>query len=119
MFPTQSRRQAIKSVPHAARVQTVGCRELDRSIAFADQHGEDPNLDRWFVTSTVVLQGLLFVVTARLFSLPTAHFTLNTFSCCVSVHLSDEVLQRRGVRVSRIAPLAIVSCILFLGSGPY
>ena len=32
--------QALKSVPHAARVQTVGCRELERCIEFADQHGE-------------------------------------------------------------------------------
>lgn len=32
--------QALKSVPHAAKVQTVGCRELERSIEFAHQHGE-------------------------------------------------------------------------------
>lgn len=32
--------QALKSVPHAAKVQTVGCRELERSVEFADQHGE-------------------------------------------------------------------------------
>lgn len=32
--------QALKSVPHAAKVQTVGCRDLERSIEFADQHGE-------------------------------------------------------------------------------
>ncbi|CAM9127419.1 unnamed protein product [Hapterophycus canaliculatus] len=31
--------QALKSVPHAAKVYTVGCRELERSIQFADQHG--------------------------------------------------------------------------------
>lgn len=32
--------QALKSVPHAAKVKTVGCRELERSVEFADQHGE-------------------------------------------------------------------------------
>eukprot|EP00752_Nemacystus_decipiens_P003343 g3092.t1 len=31
--------QALKSVPHAAKVHTVGCRDLERSIEFADQHG--------------------------------------------------------------------------------
>eukprot|EP00903_Cladosiphon_okamuranus_P012750 g11920.t1 len=31
--------QALKSVPHVAKVQTVGCRELERSVEFADQHG--------------------------------------------------------------------------------
>ncbi|CAM9605269.1 unnamed protein product [Ectocarpus sp. 6 AP-2014] len=31
--------QALKSVPHAAKVKTVGCRELERSVEFADQHG--------------------------------------------------------------------------------
>lgn len=35
--------QSLKSVPHAAKVQTVGCRELERSVEFADQHGERHN----------------------------------------------------------------------------
>lgn len=39
--PDLPRGQALKSVPHAAKVQTVGCRELDRSIEFADLHGEN------------------------------------------------------------------------------
>ena len=39
--PDLPRGQALKSIPHAAKVQTVGCRELDRSIEFADLHGEN------------------------------------------------------------------------------
>ncbi|CAM9907701.1 unnamed protein product [Discosporangium mesarthrocarpum] len=31
--------QALKSIPDAAQVKAVGCRDLDRSVAFAELHG--------------------------------------------------------------------------------